>query len=438
MSQKIKQGNIFGRIGSGIGQGLAEQVPKEIERSRLASGLQNIGKKEGLSPFQQFAELSAVPGVTPQMIQSGSELLKQQGIRNSFARRAGQGQQGQGVSPAQQQAQDLQNQYFPQMQQGQNQPNGNIQSQPQINPNNPIAQEALPLPEWTPQRREQEISNVLSDFPNMTIPEAIAEAGERERRELAQPLAVQERNKYLDEQKEKVNDLIDKQLREKLQIPKNEEAFSKLTGESLNNIRRGVSRDLALNPKSSVDDLVNTWTTRALDNEKSKKQLDSFAGKSFFEKITSKANIGEKLKSYQKIFKEFGNEEEYFNKLKTDFDFSSQTAAYYAFPLSKGINSIVDNVKPKLSPLNSSQNSISYAAKLRDNLTNGDSLLALAGALKDKDPYFDQSSFFTEVRRIQDELRLNARQQREVAEGESGILPTWGEILNLPSLRGKL
>lgn len=78
MAQTIKQGNIFGRIGSGIGKGLAEQVPKEIERNRLASGLNQLGNQQGLSPFQQFAQLSSIPGVTPQMIQSGTDLLRQQ------------------------------------------------------------------------------------------------------------------------------------------------------------------------------------------------------------------------------------------------------------------------------------------------------------------------------------------------------------------------
>ncbi len=80
MAQYIKNANIFGRIGSGIGQGLAEQVPKEIERGRLASGLRSLEGKKDLSPFQQFAELSAIPGITPQMVQSGSELLRQQSM----------------------------------------------------------------------------------------------------------------------------------------------------------------------------------------------------------------------------------------------------------------------------------------------------------------------------------------------------------------------
>lgn len=79
MVQYIKQGNVFGRLGAGIGKGLSEQVPKEIERARLSSGLRELGQKQGLTPFQQFAELSGLPGVTPQMIQSGAELLRQQG-----------------------------------------------------------------------------------------------------------------------------------------------------------------------------------------------------------------------------------------------------------------------------------------------------------------------------------------------------------------------
>jgi hypothetical protein len=84
-AQLIKQGNIFGRIGTGIGKGLAEQVPKEIERSRLASGLKQLGEQKGLTPFQQFAGLASVPGITPQMIQSGSELLRQQARGQALA-----------------------------------------------------------------------------------------------------------------------------------------------------------------------------------------------------------------------------------------------------------------------------------------------------------------------------------------------------------------
>lgn len=90
MAQYIKNADIFGRVGSGIGAGLAEQIPKEIERNRLASGLNELGEQKDLTPFQQFARLSSIPGVTPQMIQSGSDLLRQQARGQALAGLDGQ------------------------------------------------------------------------------------------------------------------------------------------------------------------------------------------------------------------------------------------------------------------------------------------------------------------------------------------------------------
>lgn len=81
---RIRNASILGRIGTGLGQGISEQLPKEIERSRLASGLKELGEKKDQTPFQQFASLAGIPGITPQMIQSGSELLRQQGMLNSL------------------------------------------------------------------------------------------------------------------------------------------------------------------------------------------------------------------------------------------------------------------------------------------------------------------------------------------------------------------
>jgi hypothetical protein len=78
-SYEVKQGNIFGRIGTGLGKGLADQLPKEIDRGRLASGLQKFEKESGeLTPLQQYTRLAAIPGITPQMIQALPEVLKQQ------------------------------------------------------------------------------------------------------------------------------------------------------------------------------------------------------------------------------------------------------------------------------------------------------------------------------------------------------------------------
>ena len=85
MSYQVKQGDLFGRIGTGFGQGLSDQLPKEMERGRLASGLQQFEQDSAkLSPIQQLARLSAIPGITPQMIQSFGELGRQQSKSNAL------------------------------------------------------------------------------------------------------------------------------------------------------------------------------------------------------------------------------------------------------------------------------------------------------------------------------------------------------------------
>ncbi len=78
-----QQGSIWGRIGKGFGkslsEGLSEAIPKEAERYRMSEGLKQLSKEsKDLTPFEQLGRLATIPGTTPQLIQSGSELLKQQ------------------------------------------------------------------------------------------------------------------------------------------------------------------------------------------------------------------------------------------------------------------------------------------------------------------------------------------------------------------------
>lgn len=84
MSYSVKPGDIAGRIGQGLGQGLAEQAPQEMERYRLSQGLRELGQQKDLTPFQQFAGLASTPGTTPQIIQSGGDLLRQQAYLNAL------------------------------------------------------------------------------------------------------------------------------------------------------------------------------------------------------------------------------------------------------------------------------------------------------------------------------------------------------------------
>lgn len=86
MATYVKQGDIFGRIGTGLGQGLAEQLPKEIERGRLASGLKEVAEQKDLSNIQRFAALAGVPGAVdrPQLLQTFGDLIRQDAIISNF------------------------------------------------------------------------------------------------------------------------------------------------------------------------------------------------------------------------------------------------------------------------------------------------------------------------------------------------------------------
>jgi hypothetical protein len=88
-SFKVKQGSLLGRIGEGVGKGLAESLPKEMERGRLAQGLEQFAKNAAnLSPTEQFTRLLQIPGIEklPQAIQQYPEILKQQRLGESYGK----------------------------------------------------------------------------------------------------------------------------------------------------------------------------------------------------------------------------------------------------------------------------------------------------------------------------------------------------------------
>ena len=97
MSYQVKPGSLAGRLGSGIGKGLAEQLPQEMERGRLAQGLQQFSKKYPQSPLiQQYANLLSIPGVkeSPQLLQTFGELARLDRRQQAYARH-GQQEPGQ-------------------------------------------------------------------------------------------------------------------------------------------------------------------------------------------------------------------------------------------------------------------------------------------------------------------------------------------------------
>ena len=76
MVQIIEQADRFGKIGKAFGEGIAEQLPKEMDRYRLAKGLEKLNAQKDLSPREYYSKALTLPGLTEQGRQSLGELAK--------------------------------------------------------------------------------------------------------------------------------------------------------------------------------------------------------------------------------------------------------------------------------------------------------------------------------------------------------------------------
>jgi len=489
MAQKIKQGSIFGRIGTGIGKGLAAQLPEEIQRGRLASGLKNFEQEhQDLNPMQQLARISSIPGVTPQMIQSFSELARINNQRNAYGnigqgqgyppgQPGQQGQQGVQASPDLTQVKEanlldqavnagtpMQQQFNPQanpmpqggigaatagfVPNGQRTPNAvSNQTTPEIVNEPPLADRTLTKAPWSPQERDARVVQYMDQ--GFLVDQAKELAADDEQRDLSSPAAYQKRLDELTAKSDQARQEFRRQLETKLQKV-GEGVFKDVTGEMLVNMERGLERDLRTNPNASFKDVANDWSNRALNVAKAKDQLNKLAQTTGIETFFKGDQTLKKLRSYQEIFNKSGNSEEYYNILRKSpdqggFGLSPQGSAVIAFPPTKQVKGYVDTFKPNNTkwsqygplpdPAKINSNARKAAIDVEKLIDADDSILSIVRALTEKDPDFNQEAFFEQLNEDQDRIRLNDRQRRELAEGQRDILPTWGDIKYLPWFR---
>jgi hypothetical protein len=465
MAQYVKQGDIFGRIGTGFGQGLTEQIPKEIERNRLSSGLKSFEQEhQNLNPMQQLARLSAIPGVTPQTIQSFSDLARTSNLSNAYRNAAyGTGntqtpQASADLSPVQErQFLDNITRGSPPMQQGTlpGQPQGRVPNQqgiggarasqrqteqPLASPNentfNPAAKTAIP---WSPQQRDE---RVLSYIDKGFLPDQSQKlAADDEARDLGVAPVLQQRQRDDMERTTTAINELERNLQTKFQ--KKEGIYTDLPGEYKINLERAMLRSLRTNPNLSIEDAAHEFSNKALATAKARNQFDKTAKTTGEEAFLKRRETLNKLNDYSRIFRDSGNSEEYYNILKKGradggMGLSSEGAATVAFPMNSSWDRYVKNYKPQNfkqtkygevpDPKRSEANSRKAAIDIGKMITEDDSLLTIARALRQKDPYFDQEAFFDEINQNMDKLNLNDRQRNEIPERNTDWLPTWGDM----------
>lgn len=447
MSYEVKQGNIFGRLGTGIGKGLSEQVPKEIERHRLSSGLKELGEKSGSPQFKQLAEFYGIPGVSgnPELIKQGTEFLKNQATRDAYTRNAtGTRQEKPQRNPAFNESKFAET--SPEVTRNPI-PSKHVQNedelvgasqrgQPQIANKNPLREEVKTVAPRTPEEKIDAIARLAYKFPYDTYPELNAKADEEEARWRAQPEAARAEDQRLRETQDRLRSGFQNLLEKKLQ-KEGKETYGDISGEMQNNLIRGMERDLAEHPNASEDDVINTWTQRGLDLAKARKNLQAKANSSLFATpiLTNRSNYRRSLEEYGDIYKKAGNSEEYYNDLQTFFGFSPLGSASLAYKPSKVIKDYISKF-PKGNILSQKNSAMARKAaiEIEDKITSNDSILSIARNFLEKDPSFDINAFYNQISEDKDNLGLIPRQRRELGQSDQFLKSNWADVLVLPLL----
>lgn len=428
-------GNVFGRLGKGIGQGLSEQVPKEIERSRLSSGLKKFEKEShGLSPIQQFTRLASIPGFTAEHLYTLAPLLKQQGQREEAADRANR----QAQKPANQSGE----------------PVGQEMEEPSYPEEATLAGEKRSLKSLEGTRKQltpitgrdpQELFNEaarLSKQNPLTYPTAADALPIVQANEATRIQNLQEERNVAD-----TADKIQQNLRGRLIATMGGEKTAKgVEGTVQTKLLRNIEDDLA-NPKNKLSEqqIIDKWASVGKRIAQAKTNLDARSKGGWLEsashasagalgtaaKLVSSGYLPKRIKDTieetRKVYHEAEADEEFQDIIAGKFDLTSAGSAYLAFPRqNKDFNSYIGNAKvPKGS--NPEKTAVGAADYFKDHITDEDSILSYAMDLKKKG--IDPQAFFERMRQNADAglFTPNARQKNEFQKGYPN-LPSLGDM----------
>lgn len=393
MAQTIKQGNLFGRIGSGVGKGLAEQLPKEIERNRLSAGLEKLGQQKDLTPFQQYSGLLTLPGMTPQGLQTAGDLLKQQAYLNA-----------------------LKNQY-----EGDKNPNVNKYTPDQQDFNQPTAGEipSLATPDSTeesyktyiPPTEQQERNEAFQNFKqnparyNNDFNEALKERKAITARNQEIQQAYQDQEKIAVDKEEKLKGALDKEAQRLGIIPIGEnrnfdpKLYQMFEEKILNSILSKKEGGEGLTQEQAIKKHSNELLT-AYENYKDLDTLSTWSPREF----------NRRTNAIQKNFKTLGQPAQKIMKdtLITKYKVSPLYAAHKAYPIDEKQMPTLNKLKPfvgsaRATALAPKMTNAMYA-QLKKEMGKNNSPLSVAYELRQKDR--DPRGFLDYLDKNRDDLEV--------------------------------
>lgn len=402
MSYSVSPGNFAGRIGSGLGQGISEQIPKETERYRLSQDLGNLSREsKNLTPFEQYARLAVAAGNRPDIIQGGADILRQEAKKSRLPQFANKDNQKPENKPPENQ--------FPQTIPNQKR---------EITPIN--VEQSLLEPNLPP--TEQQITNKANELyqenPNafLTAEEYTNKAKNLLQSEYDQNEALRNQSKINDATKTAIESEFDKET-SNLGVD-----FKEKYGD----LRQKILND-------AYDDVANGSKTKAKAAKDASQKLRNI-GKDLntIKELGAERlpNANEQLKSLdelQKKFHDLGEDELFYNELQSKMGFTKPYAQYKAHPYTSGYSKYLNSLKnlPATKIFTGKHKNVDnkkIAKNLIDNLSIDDSIQA--GLLKlgeknyDKSAILDQIRILNDQKKIQlsglqlDELKINPEQRR--------------------------
>jgi hypothetical protein len=407
--QKISQGNIFGRIGQHFGNSLAEQFPKEMERGRLAQGLENLSQPGSqLTPIQQYSHLLR-SGANAEQIQQILPMLERINARQESTDLIQEGNKnapGKTLAPT-------------------TQPNVPNQQPPTETPNRIIKprheQEALNLVKpYTSEERRERATYLNQNFPNRfpTIAAAESEADRERADEIAAQNTILQEGANARGTRQNLEQEVQKRLNFDLgEKHTNPEAAPLPT----NYIKKQIDKadEEVANAKKTVQQAADDASEDMKKYRESRLKLITSGNKWWLQK--SSKDITRQLDNLREEYAKRGELENFVNDMVYYHNLSRPYASTYAYPL-KDNKELSSYVSKNLEPKNISKigfktrenNLDKFVQDLPKLIKDDDSLLAIASGLKDYS--YDPSEFLSKVKELSDErtLRLNDRQRDEL------------------------
>lgn len=435
MVQIIEQNpnrSIAGRLGKGFGQGLSEQLPKEVDRYRLSQGLQNLQQNPSSDYVGQISQLYK-SGATPEQV---NQILPY--LERANANREAQAQAntlGQEAStPVQNNARKNQ-QNIPQSQSMQPDQTGKPNKAPGLITKGPQQARLNPILPLTANEVKSQGADLFKRYPNLykTQGEAEAEAVRRRNADIAnQNALIQQGEAQKDIRKE-----LETEVASRLGFDLQKGGFDQFQDVPGNYIKKKIDEEdseIASGKKTTLEAAEDA--SKDIRDYSEVRLANKTEGQKWMFSKTPK-DVRSMINGQREEYAKRDELKTYVDDLITNHDVSRARANYVAYPIkeNKELNnwlakqkskSFVDQLGDMFTDNKIEPKARELANELPKYISDNDSLGAIAVELEGKG--YDGGAFLDEVRDLykKGKIRLNQRQGEELNKTGS-LMPSIGD-----------